>query len=454
MASLPPSLLFTVRRRQPELVTPAIPTPHEVKLLSDIDDQEGFRFLAPLIHIYRNEPSMAGKDPVEVIRKALSQTLVFYYPFAGRLKEGPGRKLMVDCTGEGVLFVEADADVTLDQFGEAPQPPFPCFHQLFYDVQNPEEIINYPLLVIQVTRLKCGGFIVASRLNHTMSDGAGIKQFMNCMGEMARGACEPSIQPVWCRELLMARDPPRITCNHREYERVPSNDTINSYEDDIVHRSFFFGPIEIAAIRRLVPLHLRKCTTFDVITAWFWCCRTKALQLKQEVEVRLMCMANARARFNPPLPDGYYGNAIAYPTAVTTAGKLSFGYALELIKKVKAEVTEEYVHSVADLMVTKGRCLFTTVNSCIVSDLTRARFREVDFGWGKAVYGGLAKGGAGAFPGVTFLVPHKNARGEEGIILPICLPAKAMKSFAKEFEDMLGDQNRSTMSDLRIMSSL
>ncbi|XP_061340497.1 benzyl alcohol O-benzoyltransferase-like [Gastrolobium bilobum] len=454
MASLPPSLLFTVRRRQPELVAPAILTPHEVKLLSDIDDQQGLRFLAPVIHIYRYEPSMGGKDPVEVIRKALSQTLVFYYPYAGRLREGPGRKLMVDCTGEGVLFVEADADVTLDQFGDSLQPPFPCFHQLFYDVPASEEIINYPLLVIQITRIKCGGFIVASRFNHTMSDAAGIKQFMNCMGEMARGAREPSIQPVWCRELLMARDPPRITCNHREYEQVPYDDTINSYEDDIVHRSFYFGPTEIVALRRLVPLHLPYYTTFDVITACFWVCRTKALQLKPEEEVRLMCMVNARARFNPPLPDGYYGNAIAYPAAVTTAGKLSFGYALELIKKVKAEVTEEYMHSLADLMVTKGRCLFTTVRSCLVSDLTRAQSREVDFGWGKAVYGGMAKGGAGAFTGVTYLVPHKNARGEEGIILPICLSAIVMKSFAKEFEDILGNQDLSTRSDLRIMSSL
>jgi len=37
------SLKFTVRRCEPQLVPPAIPTPHEVKLLSDIDDQEALR---------------------------------------------------------------------------------------------------------------------------------------------------------------------------------------------------------------------------------------------------------------------------------------------------------------------------------------------------------------------------------------------------------------------------
>ena len=284
------------------------------------------------------------------------------------------------------------------------------------------------------------------RLNHTMGDATGIIQFMNTLAEMARGARQPSILPVWRRELLSARDPPRVTCNHREYEELidTKEGTLISCEDDMVQRSFFFGPNEIAALRRLVSHHLGQCTRFELITACIWCCRTKALQLEPEEDVRIMFMVNARAKFNPHLPVGYYGNGFAYPAAVTTAGKLCgnpFVYAVELIKKVKAEVTEEYVHSVADLMVTKGRPLFTTVRSFIVSDVTRFAFREVDFGWGSAVYGGPAKGGAGAFLGVTFFISYQNTKGEEGVIFPIYLPAKAMKRFAKELGDMLGNQN-------------
>ncbi|KAL5061079.1 hypothetical protein RYX36_032683 [Vicia faba] len=144
-------LLFTVRRFQPELVRPAASTPREVKLLSDIDDQQGLRFNIPLIFVFHREPSMAGKDPVEVLRNALSQTLVYYYPFAGRIIEGVGRKLMVDCTGEGVKFVGAEADVTLDQFGDSLHPPFPCFQELLYDVPGSELIIDRPIRLIQVS---------------------------------------------------------------------------------------------------------------------------------------------------------------------------------------------------------------------------------------------------------------------------------------------------------------
>ncbi|CAJ1960996.1 unnamed protein product [Sphenostylis stenocarpa] len=437
------SLKFTVRRCEPELVPPALPTPHETKVLSDIDDQDGLRFQIPIVQIYRKQASMGERDPVEVLRQALSQTLVFYYPFAGRLREGPHRKLMVDCTGEGAMFIQAHADVTLDQFGDFLQPPFPCFHELLYDVPATQQLTNTPLLLVQVTRLKCGGFILAIRLNHTMSDGHGLSLFLNAWAEMARGASKPSIAPVWRRELLMARDPPRITCKHNEYEQI--QDTLTSSHHNLVHRSFFFGPVDIAALRGLIPQHLQHCSTFDMITACFWRCRTKALQIEADEDVRMMVIVNARARFNPPLPVGYYGNGFAYPAAITKAGKLCgnpFGYAVELINKVKGEVTEEYMHSVADLMVTKGRCLFTTVGSCIVSDLTRAKLREVDFGWGEAVYGGVAQGGAGEFPGVTFFNPVKNEKGEECIVFPIWLPAEAMERFAKEFNAMLSHQNQ------------
>jgi len=149
-SSSSPSLSFTMQKCQPELVAPATPTPDETKLLSDIDDQSYLRCRYSIIQIYQNESSMANKDPVTVIRQALAKALVFYYPFAGRLREGPNCKLMVDCTGEGVIFVEADADVTIDQFGDNLQPPFIYSQAFLCDVPDSEDIKKLPLLLIQV----------------------------------------------------------------------------------------------------------------------------------------------------------------------------------------------------------------------------------------------------------------------------------------------------------------
>lgn len=137
-------MVFTVTRRSPELIRPAKPTPHEYKLLSDRDDQEGLRFQIPVILFYQNKNDVQKIDPVSVIREALSKTLVFYYPLAGRLQEGAGKKLCVEYKGEGVMFVEADADVTLDQFGDELGPPFPCsitFFLMYLDL--PEFFIAF-----------------------------------------------------------------------------------------------------------------------------------------------------------------------------------------------------------------------------------------------------------------------------------------------------------------------
>ncbi|KAJ4951315.1 hypothetical protein NE237_028147 [Protea cynaroides] len=431
------ALVFTVRRREPELVAPAKPTPHEFKFLSNIDDQQTLRFQIPVIQIYQNEPAMRGQDPVKVIRKAIAETLVFYYPFAGRLRKGPGRKLVVDCTGEGIMFIEADASVRLEQFGDALQPPFPCLDELLYDVPGSSAILGCPLLLIQVTRLMCGGFIFALRLNHTMSDASGLVQFMSAVGEIARGAQMPSVSPVWERVLFQPRDPPRVTFLHREYDEMPNSKATLIPPDDMVFRSFFFGPTDVAALRKHVPLHLRTCSTFEVLTACLWRCRTIAIQPDPEEDVRVIFVVNARAKFEPPLPVGYYGNALANTVAISSAAKLCknpVGYALELVKRAKANVTEEYMRSLVDLIALKGPPPITFVRTYVVSDLRGAGFKEVDFGWGQPVYGGPA-----LVKMTSFYIPFRNNKGEDGIVVTFYLTRPAMERFEKEIESMIKD---------------
>ena len=143
---------FAVRRREPELVGPARQTPRETKRLSDIEDQVGLRWHVPFVLFYRGRGDAAGNDdPAALVRRALGEALVPFFPLAGRLREVEGRKLVVDCTGEGVVFVEADADVRLEELEAAGlRPPFPCKDQLLFDVEGSGGVLNSPLLLIQV----------------------------------------------------------------------------------------------------------------------------------------------------------------------------------------------------------------------------------------------------------------------------------------------------------------
>ncbi|XP_020208299.1 13-hydroxylupanine O-tigloyltransferase [Cajanus cajan] len=432
------SLNFRVSTKPPELVVPATPTPRELKLLSDIDDQLCLRLQIPLVFFYGYRPSMAGKDPVQVIRQALAKTLVFYYPFAGRLRESPNGKLMVDCNGEGVIFVEADADVTIEQFGDNLLPPFPCFDKILFNIPGSDGIIDSPILHLQVTRLKCGGFIFALRFIHNMCDASGIGQFLKALAEIACGGPNPSILPVWHREMLCARHPPRVTYTHDEYQEVPP-DTRSMYEPK--YCSFFFGPKEIASIRALLPHHVAtKSTSFEVLTAWLWRSYTTALKLQNpDQEIHLLIPVNARfghCRFNPPLPDGFYGNAMVLVSEVTTVGKLlshPLGYALELVKKAKYKANEDYVRSVVDFVANKERACFPRSGSFGVTDHTKAGFTDVNFGWGNALYNGVvAKGGMGYMLGACAITPHTNSNGEQGRAVLMSVPEYVLEMLEKE----------------------
>lgn len=439
---------FSVQKCKAVLVAPARRTPYEFKYLSDIDDQEALRFHYPIIQYFKNdEPATRGKkrqDPVSVIREALAEALVFYYPFAGRLREAHGSsKLMVECTGEGVLFVEADANVSLQELGDKLPPPLPWLGEFLHDVPGSEGIIACPLLLVQMTRLACGGFVVAIRVNHVMSDAQGMFQFLSAVAELARCVPTPTMKPVWERHLLSGRNQPHAIdtngcSNHASVKEVVQQTPYGEKFplEQLVHRSFFFGPEEVSALKQhFLP---DRSTTFEVVVAATWKCRTAVLCFNEEEEIRLKFVVDIRSKTIPPLPTGYYGNGIVLATALSKVGGLCqspLSYAVKLVKKAKSQITSESIRPFAEVM---PLIRASVAHLYIVSDNTRSGLDEVDYGWGKPVYGGLANGNLPGFPGVmSFNVSFVNSMGEKGVVVPISLPRDAMHRFEVELERLI-----------------
>lgn len=133
--------------RKSTMVKPAEPTPPCHVWNSNLD-LIVVRWHTPSVYFYRNASSSAHFFDAERMKLALAEVLVPFYPMAGRLGRDLDGRVEIDCNGEGVLFVEAEADGEIDDFGDF--APTMELKRLIPKVEYTDDISSFPLLVLQV----------------------------------------------------------------------------------------------------------------------------------------------------------------------------------------------------------------------------------------------------------------------------------------------------------------
>ncbi|OEL30443.1 Omega-hydroxypalmitate O-feruloyl transferase [Dichanthelium oligosanthes] len=365
---------------EPSLVPPAEETPNGHYYLSNLD--QNIAVIVQTVYFFRAADG-DGRSACDVLRESLAKVLVHYHPLAGQLMISGEGKLVVDCTGEGAVFVEAEADCAMADIGDVTEPDPSVLGKLVYSVPGAKNILEMPLLAAQ-----------------------------------------------------------QVDFPHHEFAQITDDDDndvgYSSPHDGepLLHRSFRFTPASIARLKALAPLEGRACTTFEALAGFVWSARTRALGMAPSRRSKLLFAVDGRPRFTPPLPVGYFGNAIVLTSAACAAGELLAGAsslprAVRLVRGAVDAVTDAYMRSAVDYFeATRARP--SLASTLLITAWSRLPFRAADFGWGPpAAYGPAA-------------LPEKEVAlflscGEErggGVRVLLGLPAAAMAEFQQLVEEV------------------
>ncbi|XP_027125350.2 omega-hydroxypalmitate O-feruloyl transferase [Coffea arabica] len=416
---------LTVKQGQPTLIPPAEETQKGLYFLSNLD--QNIAVIVRTIYCFKSGEK-GNEEAVGMIRDALSKVLVQYHPLAGRLTISPEGKLIVDCTGEGAVFVEAEADCTIEDIGDNTKPDPVTLGKLVYDVPGAKNVLEIPPLAAQVTKFKCGGFVLGLCMNHCIFDGIGAMEFVNSWGEVARGL-PLKVPPFMDRTILKARNPPKIEFPHHEFAEIEdTSNTAELYKEEMHYRSFCFGPEKLEKLKRkaLEDGALAKCTTFEALSAFIWRSRSQALKMKPDQKTKLLFAVDGRSRFDPPIPEGYFGNGIVLTNSLCSAGELvgnPLSFAVKLVQESVQIVKDSYMRSAIDYFeATRVRPSLTA--TLLITTWSRLSFHTTDFGWGEPVLSGPV-----ALPEkeVSLFLSHGKERKSVNVLLG--LPAAAMKTF-------------------------
>lgn len=135
---------FLVTKSNGNLVPPCSPTPSSTLDLSRIDRLPVLRCNARTLHVFE-EIGPRGVA-LSTIREALSKALVPYFPLAGRLSSNGSN---IDCTADGVWFVEAVANCSLRSVGYFEDVTSIPFDELLPSHPHENQCID-PLVLMQV----------------------------------------------------------------------------------------------------------------------------------------------------------------------------------------------------------------------------------------------------------------------------------------------------------------
>ncbi|CAN1242241.1 Omega-hydroxypalmitate O-feruloyl transferase [Linum perenne] len=196
----------------------------------------------------------------------------------------------------------------------------------------------------------------------------------------------------------------------------------------MLYRSFCFDPEKLQHVKAkaLEDGSLPKCTTFEALSAFVWKCRTQSLKLLPNQQTKLLFAVDGRARFVPPIPQGYFGNAIVLTNSLCNAGEIvenDLSFAVKQVQEAVKMVDDGYMRSAIDYFETT-RARPSLAATLLITTWSRLSFHTTDFGWGEPTVSGPV-----ALPEKEVILFLSHGKERKSVNVLLGLPSSAMKTF-------------------------
>ncbi|KAL2511166.1 Shikimate O-hydroxycinnamoyltransferase [Abeliophyllum distichum] len=377
--------------------------------------------------IYAYHPPIPTNATIELgLQKALAE----YREWAGRLGKDDNGDTIILINDEGVKFVEASVDRSLDQV--MPTGPSASLLSLHPSLEGVVELVQ-----VQLTTFKCGSLVVGFTAHHLVADGHSTSNFLVAWGQACRGL-EISPLPLHDRTIFSPRVPPIFEFEHRGVEYINKKlkkvyPLIHNGVEDIVAHKVHYSSAFLAKLKaKSSSLNGKNkpFSTFESLLAHLWRGITKARGLSEHETTQVRISVDGRHRLNPKVPN-YFGNLVlwAFPKAkVKDLLNQPLPYATKLIHDAVTNVNDNYFKSFIDFANHKVKeeglvqnAVADTEESILwpnleVDSWLRFPFYELDFG-----FGGPYIFMPSFFPteGMIFLLPSFMQDGSIDVFVPL-----------------------------------
>nr|UJH94664.1 alcohol acyltransferase 2 [Jasminum sambac] len=433
---------ISVKKREPVKVVPSGMPPKGLYMLSNLD--QVFPYPIKIVYAYKGNGTNITNHG-EILRTSLAEILDYYYPFAGCLERTWDGKMMVNCTGDGVSFVEAFSEDDMEVLGDVSLIDPLRERNLIHFNETAQNILQVPPLTVQVTRFKCGGIVLGVAFNHIFVDGKAFTDFIRSWSRVARGL-PLSVPPFLDRSIFSPRHPPKIEIPHPEFAKTKNPlPSLNSQNQEATYETLCFTQNTLRQMRKSVIQddyhqfsNSTPPTSFELISALMWLCWTKASKVSPVSTTKLLTAIDGRPKFRQPTPECYFGNDIAWSCAQCKTAELMskpLGFALRKVKNAIKEVDEDYIRSEIDYHeVTRKGLDFE--NSLVITKWSRLPFCEANFGWGEPMH--VAPTSIGDNLAIVF----SKEKDSGSIAVLLRLPASQMEVFRGHVQKLIKDYDQ------------